>query len=86
MTAYSARKEGLTIYLTEAHRASEDTSGPRPKIPEVPATLYHSHRVWPLVQFQSGRVMLCIPVTFEVYNADGKIEAQRVQASHLEIE
>ena len=45
----------------------------------VPPSVLHSARVWPLVEFQNGVKMLCIPDTFEVYNADGRVEAQRTQ-------
>ncbi|RDX56238.1 hypothetical protein OH76DRAFT_607069 [Lentinus brumalis] len=35
--------------------------------------------VWPCVQFHSGPLMLCVPLSFEVINADGNIEAVREQ-------
>ncbi|KAI1797549.1 PIF1-like helicase-domain-containing protein [Ganoderma leucocontextum] len=35
--------------------------------------------VWPAVQFASGPLMLCVPLPFEVVNADGGIEAVREQ-------
>ena len=35
--------------------------------------------VWPAVQFQSGPLILCVPLTFEVVNADANIEAIRDQ-------
>lgn len=92
MSAYEAWKEGIMIYLTETHRSDrwiEVNDGqrrikvlrPRSRKPNVPATLFHSSRVWPLVRFQTGQVMLCIPIIFEVHNADGRVEAQRVQVS-----
>ena len=36
---------------------------------------------WPAVQFTSGPLMLCVPLTFEVINADAQIEAVRDQVS-----
>ena len=36
---------------------------------------------WPCVQFHSGPLMLCVPLSFEVINADGNIEAVREQVS-----
>lgn len=38
---------------------------------------------WPVVQFQSGDVLLCIPDTFEVNNPEGEIEAMRCQVTSL---
>lgn len=35
--------------------------------------------VWPAVQFASGPLMLCVPLMFEVVNADANIEATRNQ-------
>ncbi len=35
--------------------------------------------VWPCVQFHSGPLMLCVPLSFEVINADGNVEAVREQ-------
>ena len=37
--------------------------------------------VWPAVQFQQGPLMLCVPLSFEVINAEGNIEAVREQVS-----
>lgn len=36
-------------------------------------------RVWPVVRFTNGRVMLIVPVEFTVNNADGGKEASREQ-------
>ncbi|KAF8221764.1 hypothetical protein L208DRAFT_1326186, partial [Tricholoma matsutake] len=36
-------------------------------------------RVWPVVRFIRGREMMCIPQDFTVNNADGGMEARRVQ-------
>ena len=41
--------------------------------------------VWPAVQFQQGPLMLCVPLSFEVINADGDIEAVREQVSGSEL-
>ena len=38
-------------------------------------------RVWPLVRFENGRELLCIPQDFTVENGDGRMEARRVQVS-----
>ena len=40
-----------------------------------------TNQVWPCVQFHSGPLMLCVPLSFEVINADGNIEAVREQVS-----
>lgn len=39
--------------------------------------------VWPAVQFASGPLMLCVPIPFEVVNAEGGIEAVREQVLAL---
>jgi hypothetical protein len=36
-------------------------------------------RVWPVVRFTNGRVMLIVPVEFTVNNAQGEREASREQ-------
>ncbi|TBU47339.1 PIF1-like helicase-domain-containing protein [Dichomitus squalens] len=38
-----------------------------------------TNTVWPAVQFACGPLMLCVPLLFEVNNADGGIEAVREQ-------
>ncbi|KAI0762728.1 PIF1-like helicase-domain-containing protein [Fomes fomentarius] len=42
-------------------------------------TILALNSVWPAVQFQQGPLMLCVPLSFEVVNADGNIEAVREQ-------
>ena len=91
MTALNAQGEGIKVSITENHRPDRwiekeeegevilvrsSTSDPDVG---VPPSVLHSARVWPLVEFQNGVKMLCIPDTFEVYNADGRVEAQRTQ-------
>lgn len=38
-----------------------------------------SERLWPMVRFTNGREMLCVPAEFTVNNAQGGMEASRVQ-------
>ena len=45
------------------------------KLKAILATNY----VWPCVQFHSGPLMLCVPLSFEVINADARIEVVREQ-------
>ncbi|KAI0651482.1 hypothetical protein C8Q79DRAFT_38298 [Trametes meyenii] len=35
--------------------------------------------IWPAVQFENGPTQLCVPLTFEVVNAEGMVEAVRDQ-------
>lgn len=44
-------------------------------------TILALNTVWPAVQFQQGPLMLCVPLSFEVVNADANIEAVREQVS-----
>ncbi|CAL1696183.1 unnamed protein product [Somion occarium] len=87
ITPFEAKQRGTRVALTENHRSDRDvgrfrgqnrnSDGP-PEIP-IPPTLFQSARRWPLVQFQNGHTMLCIPDIFEVNNANGHIEAVRRQ-------
>ena len=38
-----------------------------------------NNRVWPVIRFTNGRVMLIVPVEFTVNNAQGEREASREQ-------
>ncbi|KAF8334162.1 uncharacterized protein EI90DRAFT_518524 [Cantharellus anzutake] len=38
---------------------------------------------WPVVQFESGPTLLCVPVSFTVENSAGRVEAQRDQVRVL---
>lgn len=91
ITALDAHKKNVAISLTENHRPNRwveeeeeeeiilrKTSADDSDV-GVPPSVLHSPRVWPVVEFQNGDKMLCIPDTFEVHNADGRIEAQRTQ-------
>jgi len=40
-------------------------------------------RVWPVVRFTNGRVMLIVPVEFTVNNAEGGMEASREQVRFI---
>lgn len=51
--------------------------------PIVPEETYRSTHVWPVVQFEGGRTLLCIPSTFDVNNVDGQMEARREQVCIL---
>lgn len=72
-TSRDALKKGMAIAQTE----SQNDAG-RDK-PIVPEETYRSTHVWPVVQFEGGRTLLCIPSTFDVNNADGQMEARREQ-------
>lgn len=72
-TSRDALRKGMAIAQTE----SQNDAG-RDK-PIVPEETYRSTHVWPVVQFEGGRTLLCIPSTFDVNNADGQMEARREQ-------
>ena len=91
MTALDAQIQDIKVSITENHRPDRWTekeeedeiilvrsSTSDPDV-GVPPGVLHSARVWPLVEFQNEVKMLCVPDTFEVYNADGRVEAQRTQ-------
>ena len=46
-------------------------------------SMYISGELWPVVKFTSGHVMTVAPKDFTVNNANGEIEAQRTQVSHI---
>lgn len=41
--------------------------------------LLSNDRVWPIVKFQNGRTLMCVPAGFSVTNVFGGMEAQRDQ-------
>lgn len=44
-----------------------------------------SERLWPMVRFTNGREMLCVPAEFTVNNAQGGMEASRVQVRRYHV-
>lgn len=71
-TAREAKTQGVDIAATEIQKD-------RGEMPRIPEWIMQANDKWPLVQFQNGVVMLCVRVSFEVNDADGKIEASRDQ-------
>jgi hypothetical protein len=43
-----------------------------------------NERVWPVIRFTNGRVMLIVPVEFTVNNAQGEREASREQVGLID--
>ncbi|KAF8973676.1 hypothetical protein BDZ97DRAFT_384741 [Flammula alnicola] len=41
--------------------------------------VFTRHQVWPLVRFENGRVLLCVPVEFTIEGFLGNVEARRMQ-------
>jgi len=46
---------------------------------KIPDWLLSRHESWPIVKFQNGHTILCVPHSFEVNNAAGGVEAVREQ-------
>ena len=69
------------IQIGVVHREGQTSETPRPKdaAPPVPSHILKGNKRWPYVQFENGLSLLCIPVMFEVINAQGRIEASREQ-------
>ena len=58
----------------------EGQAPPQPgAAPPIPPHILKSNKLWPYVRFENGLSLLCIPVMFEVVNAQGRIEASREQ-------
>ena len=60
-------------------RAAEMEKAQREQRDQKLKKIMATNEVWPAVQFVSGPLMLCVPLLFEVSNADGGIEAVREQ-------
>ena len=60
-------------------RAAEMEKAQREQRDQKLKKIMATNEVWPAVQFVSGPLMLCVPLLFEVNNADGGIEAVREQ-------
>lgn len=79
MTTREANDKGVAIGKANG----ENTVGvPGPRVvPRVAESMIRSNAVWPVVKFQNTVEMLCVPMQFEVNDADGKVEAARGQVS-----
>ncbi|KAI0344112.1 hypothetical protein BDW22DRAFT_1129553 [Trametopsis cervina] len=67
----------------EAGRKGDSHVNP---LQDIPQELLRSPRKWPVVQFSTGEEQLpmcCVPLSFEVMNADGEVEARRDQVCAL---
>ncbi|THH28278.1 hypothetical protein EUX98_g5905 [Antrodiella citrinella] len=69
-TTREATTSGVRIAAMEQNRDGT---------PRVPESLMRANSLWPVVKFQNDVQMLCVPVQFEVNDADGKVEAARGQ-------
>ncbi|CCM00349.1 uncharacterized protein FIBRA_02379 [Fibroporia radiculosa] len=74
-TPRDAIKQGAEIARTEV----VDPKLGQKRADKIPEDILRSNNVWPIVQFQNGSELLCIPSPFEVNNADGRVEARRDQ-------
>lgn len=66
-------------FCTSAEAIKESTETVKPDGIGGAKSAPPSDRVWPVVRFIRGREMMCIPQDFTVNNADGGMEARRVQ-------
>lgn len=72
LTTSEAKSSGVPI-------ASVNEQNLKPNAPHIPESMMRSNAKWPLVKFQNGTIMLCVPVQFEVNDAEGNVEAARGQ-------
>jgi len=75
-TPREALQNGTQIAMME-NESRDDRKGKKKPEDCIPKHLVNS--VWPVVSFENGKTMLCIPCPFEVNNADGGVEAVRHQ-------
>lgn len=82
MRVTDAQLRGIQIGVVYREgQTSSQPARPRGSAPPVPQHIQKSNRQWPYVRFDNGLSLLCIPATFEVTNAQGRIEASREQVS-----
>ncbi|GJE87828.1 ATP-dependent DNA helicase PIF1 [Phanerochaete sordida] len=74
-----AVQRGLKIGVADAPKPAGPARRGAPDAPAVPERVLRSDGLWPLVRFDGGGEVLCVPSTFEVNNADGGVEATREQ-------
>lgn len=70
-------------FCTSAEAIKESTETVKPDGIGGAKSAPPSDRVWPVVRFIRGREMMCIPQDFTVNNADGGMEARRVQVCSM---
>jgi phosphoribosylamine-glycine ligase len=75
-TAYEAQKN-----RTEIAQVADTKDSSAAHV--IPNRVAQNDRVWPVVRFTSGRVMLIVPVEFTVNNAQGGTEAAREQVRFI---
>ena len=71
-TVVRARASGTDI-------AKEDPEKNHDRKPDMSMMGSVERRVWPVVRFQTGQTLLCVPATFEAINAANRVEAKRYQ-------
>ena len=71
-TVVRARASGTDI-------AKEDPEKNHGRKPGISTSSAIDGFVWPLVKFQTGQTLLCVPATFEAINAANRVEATRFQ-------
>lgn len=76
-TPRDALQHGSELARTKKGSGTEDH--PEGEADEISTEILEGKNVWPLVEFSSGRRLLCVPASFEVNNLIGKVEAQREQ-------
>lgn len=59
--------------------AKEDPEKNHDRKPDINIERSAEGRIWPLVQFEGGQTLLCVPATFEAVNAENLVEAKRYQ-------
>ena len=79
-TYQQAEHELVTIDQIETTPTSSDFTPAQLEL-EQPTQLYV--RPWPLVEFASGKKILCSPQRFDSQNAEGRVQASREQVSTL---
>lgn len=84
MRVTDAQLRGIAIGVV--YREGQTSSQPRSTGPPVPQHILKSNKLWPYVRFENGLSLLCIPVQFEVINAQGRIEASREQVRRLSLD
>ena len=81
MRVSEAQLRGIQIGVVhrEGQTSSQPAARPPAAVPPIPQHILKSNKLWPYVKFENGLSLLCIPVMFEVINAQGRIEASREQ-------
>ena len=80
LTVRDAQDRGIQIVEPQGQRSrQEETPLPTNELRPVTRHVFSRDNRWPLVRFECGRMLLCVPLQFTCEGIIGNVEASRTQ-------